>query len=647
MRSVLFATLALLTTVAVAGPKAPALVPLPAKMAVAEAPGFTLTEGCRIVADGAFLKEAAYAARELGRATGFDLSVAEAGWFFDTRGDITFRKVSGLGAEAYRLTVSVEGALIEASTAAGAFYGFQTLRQLLPPAIYAKTPQQVAWTLPAVSIEDAPRLPWRGVLFDDCRHFIGPDGFRAMVDAMAAHKMNTLHWHLTDDQGWRIEIRKYPQITLNGARRAESPVPGNRWKGDGKPYGWYYYTQEQVRELVAYAAERHVTVVPEIEMPGHALGLLAAFPDLGCTGGPYEPWCRWGVSEDIVCAGNDRVFRVYEDILDEVLALFPSKFIHCGGDEAPKTRWNACPKCKKRIADLGLGDSHRLQSWFMQHFANYLEARGRHMIGWDEILEGGLPKGAAVMSWRGPSGGIAAAKQGHDVVMSPNNFAYLDYAQGLPGDTHEYIGGHVPLAKTYSLNPTDGIPEAMQHHVIGVQGNLWSEYMWTAADQQWKAWPRAAALAEVGWTPQARRNWECFRDRVETAVERLHTMGINAAPLPEKPFATWKPGDFPTEWVTRTWDASAQVTDVGEYEVTFRFTGGDSRIDIRKVELLQNGAPVATDAHEGTAGSAHKGNVYRLPLKVFPGNVRYALRAEVRTDGNDHSNGEITVRKVK
>lgn len=647
MRSVLFATLAMLTTAVVAGPQSPALVPLPAKMAVAEAPGLTLTAESRIVADGAFLKEAAYAARELNRATGFDLKAEKAGWFFGTKGEITFREVSGLGPEAYRLTVSAEGALIEASAPAGAFYGFQTLRQLLPTAIYAKTPQQATWSIPAVTIEDAPRLPWRGVMVDDCRHFIGPDGFRAMVDAMAAHKLNTLHWHLTEDQGWRIEIRKYPQITLNGARRAESPVPGNRGKGDGKPYGWYYYTQEQVRELVAYAAERHVTVVPEIEMPGHALGLLTAFPDLGCTGGPYAPWCHWGVSEDIVCAGNDRVLKVYEDILDEVLALFPSKFIHCGGDEAPKTRWNACPKCQKRIADLGLGNSHRLQSWFMQHFANYLEARGRHMIGWDEILEGGLPKGAAVMSWRGPSGGIAAAKQGHDVVMSPNNFAYLDYGQGLPGDPYEYIGGNVPLAKSYSLNPTDGIPEAMQGHVIGVQGNLWSEYIWGAADQQWKAWPRAAALAEVGWTPQAHRDWDCFRARVETAVERLHTMGINAAPLPEKPFATWKPGDVPTEWVERTWDASAAVKDVGTYEVTFRFTGGDSRLDIRKVELLLNGAPVATDAHEGQAGSTHKGNVYRLPLKVFPGNVRFTLRAEVRTDGNDHSNGEITLRKVK
>lgn len=646
MRSALFAALALLTTVAVAAPSP--IVPLPIRMEALDNEGFTLTAGSRIVADDAFLKEAAYAARELNRATGFDLQAAKAGWFFGREGEITFREVEGLGPEAYRLSVSAKGVLIEASTPAGAFYGFQTLRQLLPAEIYAKVPQSgVRWTVPAVSIEDAPRLAWRGLMVDECRHFIGPDGFRAMIDAMAAHKLNTLHWHLTDDQGWRIEIRKYPQITLNGARRAESPKRWQRNTGDGVPYGWFYYTQEQIRELVAYAAERHVTVVPEIEMPGHALGLLSAFPDLGCTGGPYTTWSRWGVAPDIACAGNDRTLRVYEDILDEVLDLFPSKFIHCGGDEAPKTRWNACPKCQKRIADLGLGNSHRLQSWFMQHFANYLEARGRHLIGWDEILEGGLPQGAAVMSWRGAQGGIAAAKQGHDVVMSPNSHAYLDYNQMLPDDPYEYIGGNVPLSKVYALNPTDGIPEAMWKHVIGVQGNLWAEYIWNAAEQQWKAWPRAAAIAEVGWTPQGLRDWKGFRARMEADHARLRMMGINSAPLPETPVAQWKPGDIPTEWVVRTWDVSPRIAGPGDYEVTFRFTGGKSRLDMRNVELLLNGTRVAIDAHEGRTGAEHKDNVYRLSLKECPEKVRLTLRAEVRTDGDNNSSGNIFLRKVR
>ncbi len=633
------ATLALVT--ANAAPNAPALVPLPAQMTLRDGPGFTLTEASALVADEAFAQEAAFAARELARATGFALKVTTPAEAPKPSGNIVFRKVEGLGPEAYRLTTGPEGATIEATTPAGAFYGFQTLRQLLPAEIYAKTPQTgVAWQTPAVAVEDAPRLKWRGVLVDDCRHFMGEQAFRDMVDAMAAHKLNILHWHLTDDQGWRIEIKRYPQIVLNGARRAQSSVRGNGWKGDGKPYGWYYYTQEQIRDLVAYAAERHVTVVPEIEMPGHALTLLSAFPDLGCTGGPYAPRCFPGVEKDIVCAGNDRVLEVYENILEEVLALFPSPYIHCGGDEAPKARWKECPKCQRRIREQGLRDEHQLQTWFVQHFANWLKDRGRRLIGWDEILEGGLPQGAAIMSWLGTQGGIKAAKAGHEAIMVPHYVLYLDYAQGLPDDPHEYMAGGNTLRRVYGFNPTAGVPEEFHRFIIGTQGNLWSEYIRTPAEQQWKAWPRAAAVAEVAWTPQALRRWEDFRGRMEEDRRRLARLGLNVAPLPERPAATWASGEIPTEWTVRTWDLTP-APKAGTYVVTFQYQSGASRLDIRKAELLADGQPVATDAHAGQTGGSNKANVYRLTLPPLPAGARVALRAEVRTDGSSDSVGEI------
>ncbi len=529
----------LLITPVYAQPKEPTVVPRPASImrpVDASAPGFVLTHETLIIADDAFMKVAQFAAKELRAATGFPFTVvsrAEASdkalWDIPHIDFIPWEKSKH---EGYRLMVAEKNIHIGASSPAGAFYGYQTLRQLLPPQIYAKTPQyNVTWEVRPCLIDDEPRFSWRGLHFDDCRHFIGAEGFKEMIDAMAAHKMNVLHWHLTDDQGWRIEIKSHPEIVAKGAVRDESPIMWDRWKGDGKPYGPYYYTQDEILELVAYAAERHITIVPEIEMPGHALGILSAYPELGCTGGPYKPWCRWGVSPEIACAGNDKTLKIYEAILDEVLELFPSTYIHCGGDEAPKERWQACPKCQQRIKDNGLRDENHLQTWFMQHFATYLEQRGRHMIGWDEILEGGLPKGAAVMSWRGATGGIQAARMGHQVVMTPNSHVYLDYGQGLPDDPYEYIGSTVPLKKTYSLNPTEGIPTEMQKYVLGVQGNLWSEYMWNKDDQQWKAWPRAAAVAEIGWTWQARRDWKDFRQRMELDTLRLKAMGINVAPI--------------------------------------------------------------------------------------------------------------------
>ena len=512
-----------------------AVIPLPQELQVVETPPFVMTEETSLVTDPAFRAEAEIAAEELRRSTGLALPVVDVGAEIALPA-IFFQKDATLeGNEAYALEVRSQQVMIRAATPAGAFYGYQTFRQLLPPQVYSRTKRPgVKWVAPACTVKDAPRLQWRGLMVDDCRHFLGGKAIREMIDAMAAYKLNTLHWHLTDDQGWRIEIKAYPELTAKGATRDNSALPRDRWRPDGKSYGPYFYTQEEIRDIVAYAAARHITIVPEIEMPGHALCLLTAFPELSCTGGPFKPRWMWGVEPDILCAGNDAVFPFMEKILDEVMALFPSKYIHCGGDEAPKDRWNVCPKCQARIQEKGLRNSHHLQTWFIQHFADYLESKGRHLIGWDEILEGGLPKGAAVMSWRGKQGGIRAAAMGHNVVMAPNDYAYLDYGQGLTyaQDPYEYNGYCITVAKTYSIDPTAGIPEHMQRHVIGLQGNLWSEYIWDGADQQWKAWPRAAALSEAGWTAQEKRSWEDFAKRIPGAVTRLRFLGINCAPLP-------------------------------------------------------------------------------------------------------------------
>ena len=521
-----------------------AVIPLPQEINFTQAPVyFEMKEQTVIETAPAFRAEAEIAAEELRRSTGLALPVTlDDGAPTNSKGGVPTGPVicfvedaSIAGSEAYALEVQPGFVKISAATPAGAFYGYQTFRQLLPPQIYSRTKRPgVKWFAPACLVKDAPRLQWRGLMVDDCRHFLGGEAIREMIDAMAAYKLNTLHWHLTDDQGWRIEIKAYPELTAKGATRDNSALPRDRWRPDGKSYGPYYYTQEEIREIVAYAAARHITIVPEIEMPGHALCILSAFPELSCTGGPFKPRWMWGVEPDILCAGNDAVFPFMEKILDEVMALFPSKYIHCGGDEAPKDRWNVCPKCQARIQEKGLRNTFHLQTWFIQHFADYLESKGRHLIGWDEILEGGLPKGAAVMSWRGKQGGIRAAMMGHNVVMAPNDYAYLDYGQGLSyaQDPYEYNGYCITVAKTYSIDPTGGIPEAMHPHIIGLQGNLWSEYIWDGDDQQWKAWPRAAALSEAAWTPQAMRSWEDFAKRIPGAVTRLRFLGINCAPLP-------------------------------------------------------------------------------------------------------------------
>ena len=435
-------------------------------------------------------------------------------------------------AEGYRLNSDAKQIRIAGASAAGVFYGIQTLRKSLPLCNGKAT--QVS--IPAVHITDAPRFAYRGTHLDVSRHFVTADSIRQFIDMLALHNINRFHWHLTDDQGWRIEIKKYPLLTAIGSKRAQTVIGHNSGKYDGKPYSGYY-TQKEIRDIVKYAADRYITIVPEIDLPGHMQAALAAYPELGCTGGPYKVWQKWGISDDVLCAGNDKVLAFIDNVLKEVTQLFPSKYIHVGGDECPKVRWKDCPKCQARIKALHLEakDGHsaeeRLQSYVITHASNYLKSLGRNTIGWDEILEGGLAEGATVMSWRGEAGGIAAAKQNHDVVMTPNSYLYFDYYQSLDkANEPQAIGGYLPLQRVYSYEP---MPEELTaeeaRHIIGVQANIWTEYMPTFKHMQYMALPRVAALSEVQWTQPQLKDYTDFTNRLIGLTHLYDRLGYNYA----------------------------------------------------------------------------------------------------------------------
>mgnify|MGYP000866160266 FL=1 len=424
------------------------------------------------------------------------------------------------------LTISKEGYILMATgkrvelrspSPEGLFRGVQTLRQLMPPQVEVEggLAGEILPEVPACYITDEPRFSYRGMHLDVCRHFFTVDEVKRYLDIMALHKFNTFHWHLTDDQGWRIEIKKYPELTATGSQRKESLTGhGGRppFTYDGKPHGGYY-TQEEAREIVRYAAERFITVIPEIEMPGHAVAALASYPWLSCTGKEIEVQTRWGVMEDVFCAGQDTVFAFLEGVHNEVMEIFPSEYIHIGGDECPEE---------------SLSDEHELQSWFITRIEKYLNSHGRKIIGWDEILEGGLAPDATVMSWRGIRGGIEAARMGHDAIMTPTTHAYLDYYQGDPAGEPLAIGGYVPLERVYSFEPLpEELNEDEQKHILGLQGNLWTEYISTMSHLEYMAFPRAFAIAETAWTPYMKKDFEEFLARLDVLKERYDLMQVN------------------------------------------------------------------------------------------------------------------------
>lgn len=510
------------------------VIPQPARVERADGV-FVIDENTAIVVDAASMAEAYKLQDYLAPATGLRLKLVEnAG----SQGAITLRiadSFAALGEEGYALIVAPDGILIGARARAGLFYGIQTLRQLLSPAIFRLARVEgVRWEVPCVRIEDQPRFRWRGLLVDTARHFVPKSALLKFIDTMALHKFNSLQLHLTDDQGWRIEIKKYPKLTEIGAWRDETLVGhahAKPWQFDGRKHGGFY-TQDDIREIVRYAADRHINVVPEIEMPGHARAAISAYPHLGCNPDtPLKPWTVWGVCPDIFCP-TDQTVAFLQDVLAEVMELFPSPYIHIGGDEAVKDQWKASPVVQARIKELGLKDEAEMQSWFVKQMDAFLTGKGRRLVGWDEILEGGLAPGAVVMSWRGEKGGITAAKSGHDVVMAPTSHTYLDYYQGPKDSEPLAIGGDLPIEKVYAYEPIPAdLSEEEARRVLGTQGQLWSEYIPNPRHLEYMAYPRAAALAEVAWSAKGQRNFDSFLERLRQHVQRLQVMDVNFRPL--------------------------------------------------------------------------------------------------------------------
>ncbi len=511
------------------------IIPKPAKIKVFSGT-FNVSDSTRIMVEsgnGRAVYVGQYLAQRFEKTSGYKLPISSTKKDKMIAGAILLTTAGadkGLGDEGYTLESNKNGVLIRGRPA-GLFYGVQTLFQLLPPQIFKTDSVQtgISWTMPAVKIKDKPRFQWRGMHLDVSRHFFQVDFIKRYIDELAMHKMNVFHWHLTDDQGWRIEIKKYPRLTEIGSWREGTTLADINKPDvtDGIRYGGFY-TQDEIREIVQYARDRFVTIVPEIEMPGHSVAALAAYPNLSCTGGPFKVRVNWGVSKDVYCAGNDSVFTFLQNVLSEVMDLFPSKYIHIGGDEVPKDRWKECPKCQKRIKDEGLKDENELQSYFVQRIEKFLNSKGRRIIGWDEILEGGLAPNAAVMSWRGVEGGIAAARQNHDVVMSPTSYCYFDFYQGDPADEPRAIGGFLPLEKVYAYEPVPSeLTKKQSRHILGAQGNVWTEYIKTPADVEYMALPRMCALAEVVWSPKSQRHWDDFLKRMSAHYARLDEMGVN------------------------------------------------------------------------------------------------------------------------
>ncbi len=531
--SILLFVAALLASCAQPQPQAFHVIPMPADVTVSE--GSFCVKGAEVNIDPA-LDEASRKAVDrfvttLETATGKPVKSGEGGFRFILN--------PNLAAEQYAIHVTPKGATVEASALNGFVYACETLKQMLPAAIYGGKTAKADWVLPCVEILDQPRFGYRGMHLDSSRHFWEVDEVKRYLDVMTVYKLNRLHWHLTDDQGWRAEIKAYPKLTEISAWRSGTVIKKDWGSNDGIRYGGFY-TQEQMKDVVAYAAERGITVIPEIDLPGHMVAALSAYPELGCTGGPYEVWTRWGVAKDILCAGNDQVFTFLETVLSEIMDIFPSEFIHVGGDEcfggdAEPGRpdpWDVCPKCAIRMKALGIKKGpdakHYLQNYVTARVQDFLNGHGRKIIGWDEILQGDLAKGATVMSWRGVQGGIEAASKGFDAIMTPNGYCYFDYYQTQERDKEPFgIGGNLPLERVYSYEPFDGIAPGAEKHILGVQANLWTEYIATPQHLEYMLLPRMCALSEVQWCAADKKDYARFDASLDHSFEILDAMGMN------------------------------------------------------------------------------------------------------------------------
>ena len=506
-------------------PVKPAILPIPISQNSTEGV-FTLNSNTQLVFETDFKQVAEFLKSYLENGSTIKLKATESAH------KISFVKDEKItNKEGYELTVTTTGVTISANSPTGAFYGVQSLRQLIPVQFENGSYEGTKVVIQNIEIKDAPQFKYRGMHLDVGRHFFSVDFIKKYIDMMSMLKMNTFHWHLTEDQGWRIEIKKYPKLNEIAAYRKETLIghySDQPQKYDGKKYGGYY-TQEQVKDIVKYASDRQVTVIPEIEMPGHSVAAISAYPELGCTGKQIDVATKWGVFDDIYCS-KESTFKFLEDVLDEVMELFPSKYIHIGGDEAPKTNWKTCENCQRLIKKEGLKDEHGLQSYFITRMEKYINSKGKQIIGWDEILEGGLAPNATVMSWRGLEGAVTAAKQHHDVILTPGSHCYFDHYQSTNENEPVAIGGFLPLEKVYSFNP---IPEELtkeeSKYVLGAQGNVWTEYMQTEDNVEYMMFPRIVALSEVVWSKPENKDYESFKSRLIQYQKRLDMLDVNYA----------------------------------------------------------------------------------------------------------------------
>ena len=500
------------------------VIPLPQEVTLTQKGAFVLTGATPIVypeGDEQLKNDAQFLSDYIADVTALRLTTTSA----KVKNAITLRlnkKVQSK--EGYVITVDKKGVVIEGATAAGVFYGVQTLRKSIP---VDKSLTEV--TLPGVVLKDAPRFGYRGVMLDCARHYFPVKFVKQFIDLIAMHNMNVFHWHLTDDQGWRIEVKKYPDLAKIGSVREKTGLGHSSDGFDDTPYGGYY-TQEEAREIVKYAADRFITVIPEIDMPGHMIAALAAYPDMGCTGGPYKVSPIWGIMPDVLCLGNEKTYQFCEDVLSEMMDIFPSEYIHLGGDETPNVRWKECPKCKALMAKENLTPG-KLQGYFTNRIEKFVNSKGRRIIGWDEILDGDINQSATIMSWRGTAPGARGAKMGHDVIMSPSSHVYFDYYQTRQGESQWeeplLIGGNLPIERTYSLEPVpEGADAETASHIIGVQGNLWTEYIAGPSLAEYQVLPRMGALSEVQWRPQGQKDFENYKVRQTRMLKLYDAYGL-------------------------------------------------------------------------------------------------------------------------
>lgn len=647
IRTAVAAALALAATLTMA--QVP-VIPQPVRVELKEG-AFALTPETRLVASGAAVPVAKLLQGMLSPATGFELGIASRASGNRIEFHLDSKLEKDLGTEGYRLAVKEGHVAIRAAGPAGLFYGAQSLRQLFPNQVFSKSKVSgVEWSAQACEIEDMPRFKWRGAMLDVARHFQPKEFILKFIDLMAMHKLNSLHLHLTEDQGWRIEIKRYPKLTEVGAWRKNSMKVYDPPVWTNEPHGGFY-TQEELKEIVAYAAARYINVIQEIEMPGHAQAAIAAYPELGNK--PHEQlevWTRWGVNENIFNV-KDSTIEFLQNVLAEVIEIFPSTFIHIGGDEAPKKQWEQSAFAQAKMKQLGLKDEHELQSWFIRQMDAWLDKRGRRLVGWSEILEGGLAPGATLMVWLGNEGAMTAVGSGHDVVMAQTTHTYFDYYQSRDRAKEPHaIGGFLPLEQVYRYNPV--LPQMTPEqagHVLGTQFQLWSEYIPNPKHMEYMAFPRACALSEVAWTPVGRKDFNEFRSRLEKHVERLKILDVNFRPLDPvgaQSSIGWRSRQIGEAWTERTWEIGALAPAAGSYDVQFQFIGGAHRLDIAWIEIWEGDNRLARVDQEGRTGGENRNNVYRVDLSGRTAGAKLTLKARVRCDGGDDSNGEIFVKKA-